>query len=841
MSEMNITEETSSNETNTGMPAPESSETIGQKRTPGIVDTKSDLVATKPQIPLFNVSSETNANINQTGATPTLVVKTTQSPVVHQNDSNKSSENSTPSMLENSKTSVPNENQNQNLSHLDNNVILPPTKSVNTEMTASSKMCIISVCEEKTAEYTSEHELVRSTVETRSPSKTELFCTHTLETPTRKKLRNLCWETKIGQELVRLTVVDLVTTIGLTILSDAGRALFVRYMNPCWCWDLEKTFPKYADFNIAENILGLVYNQGYVWIGMFFAPGLPLINLIKLMVLMYLNSWAVLTSNVPHEVVFRASRSNNFYLALLLLQLFLAVLPVGYTIVAIEPSWHCGPFSGHDRIYNIFTKSIKDWLPKSSHQVLDYLASPGTIIPLLILLILIIYYLASLTSALKEANIDLKIQLRRERTEERRKMYQLVAAKKKSSGDELLDSTLSKWRDILPDTPVEKTATDSAVLSGKPTKEHLMMKFIHKTRRKTSDTSACDKSDEEKERPASSEKKNNEINNAETKQGDKKVYHKRQSSSSIWSSDNIPEIKISESINSDVNESEEHDHHHRSRRKAPFQTGSTDTVIEINEPHDKHVKLDNSPGRFKTPRKTNNSVVDKSDAINGSHSEDVRRGEKEDDAVNGEKRHKKRNKLESSPNMNVKEESKKHQKTENRTGEIGNSQDDVRKHIHSTNNSDAYHRKHRLKKLSKENLDKLQVQLELEDEEHNMLPIRRKPTESSSEFDEIHEKIGQDRKRKSHKDRLTAGNSSLEKSNNSLEVEIYRNLSREFISPKRKQLLKQLKYKNRRYQIYCDDVMISRSLEHEHEFHQLGTPQRDENKSKSLNHLLENR
>lgn len=68
---------------------------------------------------------------------------------------------------------------------------------------------------------------------------------------------------------------------------------------------------------------------------------------------------------------------------------------------------------------------------------------------------------------------------------------------------------------------------------------------------------------------------------------------------------------------------------------------------------------------------------------------------------------------------------------------------------------------------------------------------------------------------------------------------MYRNLSREFISPKRKQLLKQLKYKNRRYQIYCDDVTVSRSLENDYD--QLGAPRQDEKKSKSLNHLLEHR
>jgi TMC domain len=62
---------------------------------------------------------------------------------------------------------------------------------------------------------------------------------------------------------------------------------------------------QYGDFKIAENILHLVNNQGMVWMGMFFSPGLAILNLIKLVLILYLRSWAVLTCNVPHEVVFR--------------------------------------------------------------------------------------------------------------------------------------------------------------------------------------------------------------------------------------------------------------------------------------------------------------------------------------------------------------------------------------------------------------------------------------------------------------------------------------------------------------------------------------------------------
>lgn len=65
-----------------------------------------------------------------------------------------------------------------------------------------------------------------------------------MSTESQQKLRDLCWETLFGQELVKLTVLDLIFTIFATIFMDFFRALFVRFMNKCWCWDLEKKFPK---------------------------------------------------------------------------------------------------------------------------------------------------------------------------------------------------------------------------------------------------------------------------------------------------------------------------------------------------------------------------------------------------------------------------------------------------------------------------------------------------------------------------------------------------------------------------------------------------------------------
>lgn len=86
--------------------------------------------------------------------------------------------------------------------------------------------------------------------------------------------------------------------------------------------------------------------------GSFYAPGLVGINVLRLLTSMYFQCWAVMSSNVPHARVFKASKSNNFYMGLLLLILFLSLLPVAYTIMSLPPSFDCGPF----RYYQNTTK-----------------------------------------------------------------------------------------------------------------------------------------------------------------------------------------------------------------------------------------------------------------------------------------------------------------------------------------------------------------------------------------------------------------------------------------------------------------------------------------------------
>ncbi|XP_053473595.1 transmembrane channel-like protein 2-A [Ictalurus furcatus] len=232
-------------------------------------------------------------------------------------------------------------------------------------------------------------------------------------------IRGPCWETTVGIEFVKLTVSDIQVTYLTILIGDFARALIVRFLNYCWCWDLEAGWPSYAEFDISGNVLGLVFNQGMIWMGAFYAPGLVGINVLRLLTSMYYQCWAVMASNVPHERVFKASKSNNFYMGLLLLILFLSLLPVVYTIMSLPPSFDCGPFSGKERMFDVIVETIELDLPSFMGKLFGYAANPGLIIPAVLLMVLAIYYLNSVSEAYKNANNELKKKMQMARDEEK--------------------------------------------------------------------------------------------------------------------------------------------------------------------------------------------------------------------------------------------------------------------------------------------------------------------------------------------------------------------------------------------------------------------------------------
>nr|XP_061804456.1 transmembrane channel-like protein 1 [Nerophis lumbriciformis] len=248
---------------------------------------------------------------------------------------------------------------------------------------------------------------------------TELPSVHPADVP-----RGPCWETMVGQEFVRLIISDTMTTYATLLIGDFLRAVLVRFLNYCWCWDLEAGFPSYSEFDVSGNVLGLIFNQGMIWMGAFYAPCLPALNVLRLHVSMYLQCWAVMCCNVPQERVFKASRSNNFYMAMLLVILFLSTLPAMYTIVTIPPSFDCGPFSGKNRMFDVIHETLESDFPAWFGKVFSYASNPGLVLPFMLLMVLAIYYLQSTSKSYKEANAELKKKLQMQNEENKRKNKQ---------------------------------------------------------------------------------------------------------------------------------------------------------------------------------------------------------------------------------------------------------------------------------------------------------------------------------------------------------------------------------------------------------------------------------
>lgn len=48
------------------------------------------------------------------------------------------------------------------------------------------------------------------------------------------------------QEMLKLSIIDMIFTVASILLIDFIRGLVVRYLSDCCCWDLESKFVSFA-------------------------------------------------------------------------------------------------------------------------------------------------------------------------------------------------------------------------------------------------------------------------------------------------------------------------------------------------------------------------------------------------------------------------------------------------------------------------------------------------------------------------------------------------------------------------------------------------------------------
>ncbi|KAM8945680.1 transmembrane channel-like protein 6 [Pelodytes ibericus] len=169
-----------------------------------------------------------------------------------------------------------------------------------------------------------------------------VLCFHWLSRKT-KYMENKCWETFVGQELYRFVIMDLVFNLLDTVLGELlWRKILERRRK-------QKCRP---EFDIARNVLELIYGQTLTWLGVLFCPLLPVVQILKLLLLFYVKKASLMRNCRSPKKPWRASHMSTTFLTLLCFPSFLgAAVFLSYTVWSVKPSDCCGPFRSLGTMY----------------------------------------------------------------------------------------------------------------------------------------------------------------------------------------------------------------------------------------------------------------------------------------------------------------------------------------------------------------------------------------------------------------------------------------------------------------------------------------------------------
>ncbi|NWR69613.1 TMC5 protein, partial [Centropus unirufus] len=160
-----------------------------------------------------------------------------------------------------------------------------------------------------------------------------------------------CWETLVGQDIYRLVLVDFI----FCLLGSFFGEFLRRIIGITVC--VKRGLP---EFDIARNVLDLIYAQTLTWLGILFSPLLPGIQTIAFSIVFCVKKVSLMMNCQPPRKVWRTAQMTTSFIFLLFFPSFVGVLSViGVTVWRLKPSEGCGPFRGLPSMYAAVSEWIK--------------------------------------------------------------------------------------------------------------------------------------------------------------------------------------------------------------------------------------------------------------------------------------------------------------------------------------------------------------------------------------------------------------------------------------------------------------------------------------------------
>jgi len=200
-----------------------------------------------------------------------------------------------------------------------------------------------------------------------------------------------CWETSIGQEIYRLVIADFI------VFSLSGALIyFVRLL----VFKFVKSSIDLPEFDLSMGSLSLIFNQSLLWIGLLFSPLLAAVVCIKMLLTFYIKKTVLIYCCKPPAKFWRSAQTSTLFLVMTFLSLLGVVVGHGYIITQVGVSEECGPFRGHEFMFQVFIEGMLKL--RDGHwfwRVILIITKPAVIGGILLLMCVIVYYLRSKSKA----------------------------------------------------------------------------------------------------------------------------------------------------------------------------------------------------------------------------------------------------------------------------------------------------------------------------------------------------------------------------------------------------------------------------------------------------------